>query len=63
MPFSFKRQDNMNDIFYFNIIIAILVFLMLNTDMLSLEHGSSSVLWAYDISSDDRELQAKERAP
>jgi hypothetical protein len=53
----------MNDIFYFNIDIAIRARFMLPQARLSLEHGSSSVLWALDISSDDRELQAKDRTP
>jgi len=53
----------MNEIFYFNDLIAILVGFMLRKILLSLEHGSKSVLWVYDITSDDRELQAEERAP
>jgi hypothetical protein len=63
MTYQSKTQDYMNEIFYFNDLIAILVGFMLRKILLSLEHGSSSVLWAYDISSDDRELKAKERAP
>jgi hypothetical protein len=63
MPYQSKTQDYMNEIFYFNDLIAILVGFMLRKILLSLEHGSKSVLWVYDITSDDRELQAKERAP
>jgi hypothetical protein len=31
--------------------------------LLSLDQFSNSVFWVQDISSDDRDLQAKERAP